>query len=325
MCHLYLQLRTCANICDIHSPGLPKVHEYFYYFKIIDIDRFKTVLKDFILPKILTSYQMVYDKPPSPRGNLNHPFRGLNVVFSSIGLKLFGLDPAEIGDPAFLRGQLADARSLGDAGHERGEAWSPDWDPEYKANIDGMFIITAYNNDNAESFVQDIEEAFTWAPRRSSIKKVVSVHCYPRPGENGMNDAFGWRGGGFSNPQVEGVTFFDEIQYTGTPVIPMGVIVMGREGDEDESRRPEWAKDGSLIATRKLNCLVPEFEAFLAAEGPRLFPNLSAQAAADKLGSRLMGRWKNGERSCTVSYCLSLLHRLGFRNINRDVAGQRCA
>ena len=185
----------------------------------------------------------------------------------------------------------ADAR----AGRGRGDAWSPDWDAEYKANIDGMFIITAYTKQNAEDFVQDIEEAFKWSDTRSSIKKVVSVHCHPRPGENAINDPFGWRGGGFSNPQVEGVTFFDEVQYTGTPVIPIGVIVMGREGDEDADRRPEWAKDGSLIATRKLNCLVPELDAYLAEEGPRLFPNLSPKAAADKLGARLMGRWKNGE------------------------------
>lgn len=276
-------------------PGLPKALEYFYYFQITNAARFKTAFKDFVLPKINTSSQLVNNKPPSPRDNPNHPFRGLNVAFSSLGLTLFGIDPSELGDDAFLRGQLADARSLGDAGAGRGDSWSPDWDPEFKANIHGLFIITAYNEPNAQSFIQELEAAFKWSPMRSSIKKILNFHCWPRPGANGMNDAFGWRGGGFSNPQVKGVTFMDEVQYTGTPVIPMGVIVIGREGDEDASKRPGWAKDGSLIATRKLNCLVPEFETYLAAEAPKLFPNLSRQAAIDKLGSRLMGRWKNGE------------------------------
>lgn len=216
------------------------------------------------------------------------------MAFSSLGLKLFDLDPAELGDAAFLRGQLADAKSLGDAGDGRGDAWSPDWDPEYKANIHGIFLITAYNEPTALDFIKRLEVAFTYAPRRSCIKKIVSLHGHPRPGDQAINDPFGWRGGGFTNPQVKGITFTDEVTYTGTPVIPMGVIVMGREGDEDKDARPEWAKDGSLIVTRKLNCLVPELDGYLASEGPRVFPNLNPQDAANRLGARLMGRWKNG-------------------------------
>jgi len=80
----------------------------------------------------------------------------------------------------------------------------------------------------------------------------------------------------------------------GLGLIPIGVLVIGREGDEDKDRRPEWAMDGSLIATRKLNCLVPEFEGYLLEQGQKIFPNLSSTDAAAKLGARLMGRWKNG-------------------------------
>ena len=313
-----------------YRPGLPKALEYFYYFKITDIDRFKAVFKSFILPKIVTSYQLVYNKPPSPRDNPNHPFRGLNVAFSSLGLTLFGIDPAQLGDDAFLRGQLADARSLGDAGAARGDGWSPDWDPEFKANIHGLFLITAYNEPNAQSFIQEIEDAFQWSPGRSSIKKILNFHGYPRPGAEGINDPFGWRGGGFTNPQVQGITFTDKVQYTGTPVIPIGVIVIGRDGDDDASTRPEWAKDGSLIATRKLNCLVPELDKYLASEGPRLFPNLSAQAAAAKLGARLMGRWKNGKLLLATAFVVTpfvIVSSQFFpsRNIRRHVTRQRRA
>ncbi|KAJ7467944.1 hypothetical protein FB451DRAFT_1257512 [Mycena latifolia] len=288
-----------VNLVNIQGdviPGLPKALEYFYYFKITDIKHFKRTLRSFALRKIVTSFDLIRYPPPPPQTNKDHPFVGFNIAFTSLGVQLFGLDPAEIGDSAFLRGQMADARSLGDPGTGRGEMWSPDWDAEFKTLIHGIFLITAYNEANALGFIQELEAAFTWAPKRSAIKKVVNFHGYPRPGEHGPNDPFGYRGGGMTNPQVKGLTFTDTrpMRYTGTPVVPIGVIVMGREGDEDKDRRPKWAVDGSLIATRKLNCLVPEFDKYCMREGVKLFPKLARNEAAAKLGARLMGRWKNG-------------------------------
>ena len=72
---------------------------------------------------------------------------------------------------------------------------------------------------------------------------------------------------------------------------------MGYEGDGDKDKRPAWAKDGSFMVTRKLNNLVPEFDEFLLLHGPRIFPDISPNDAALKLGSRLFGRWKNGTGS----------------------------
>lgn len=298
------------------SPGLPKALEYFYYFQITDIARFKQTFTTFAYSRIVTSERLVNNPPPPAQTNPNDPFLGFNVAFTSIGIARFGLDPAAIGDPAFVRGQQADAKSLGDPGVQRGSAWSPDWDAEYKANIDGIFLITAYNETNAQNFIKELEAAFQWAPTRSSIRKVVVLHGFPRPGKEGINDHFGYRGGGMTNPQVKGVTFTDEkpMRFTGTPVIPIGVLVMGREGDDDKDMRPEWAVDGSLIATRKLNNLVPEFDAYLLREGPKIFPGMDPQKAADKLGARLMGRWKNG-----TSYSLDCIHDDSFRNTGTAV------
>ncbi|KAJ6476929.1 hypothetical protein C8R45DRAFT_1216747 [Mycena sanguinolenta] len=284
-------LPNLENIQGDIIPGLPKALEYFYYFQITNVAHFRQAFASFALARIVTSSQVVLDPPPPPPVNPTHPFLGFNVAFSSQGIRLFGLDPAEIGDAPFLHGQKADSQSLGDPGCRFGEAWSPDWDLEFQSEIHGIFIITAYTEDNALRFIWELERAF-----RFGMKKIVNVHAHPRPGANVMNDPFGYRGGGISNPQVKGVTFTDArpMRFKGTVVIPIGVIVMGREGDEDGQRRPAWAVDGSLIATRKLNCLVPEFEAYCLREGMNVFPNLPPDQAATKLGARLMGRWKNG-------------------------------
>ncbi|KAJ6476928.1 hypothetical protein C8R45DRAFT_1077006 [Mycena sanguinolenta] len=269
------------NIQGDVIPGLPKALEYFYYFRITNVAHFRQAFDSFALSRIVTSSQLVTDPPPPPQTNPTHPFLGFNVAFSSHGIQLFGLDPAQIRDAAFLRGQKADSRSLGDSGCQYGEAWLPDWDAEFQSEIHGLFLITAYNECNAQHFIWDLERAFT-----SSIKKVLNFHGHPRPGDQGPNDPFGYRGDGMTNPQVKDVTFTEAqpMRYTGMAVIPIGVLVMGRDGDEDKHQRPAWAVDGSLIATRKINCLVPEFDAYCMRE----------DKAAAKLGAHLMGRWKNG-------------------------------
>ncbi|KAF8804925.1 Dyp-type peroxidase [Phlegmacium glaucopus] len=291
-----LNLLNIQGDVFVSRPGLPKALEYFYYFQIADIAKFKEIFRSFALPKIVTSSQLVENPPPPAPDNPNHPFIGFNVGFTSSGLRLFGLDPTIIGDKAFTQGQLVDSQNLGDLGVSEQQSWSPDWDPEYKVDIHGIFLITAFNKPNAQRFIQELERAFTFKYKRSAIKMVANLHGYPRPGAQAMNDPLGFRGGGLSNPQVKDVTFSDlrPMKFKGTAVVPMGVFVMGREGDEDKDRRPAWAVDGSLIATRKLNCLVPEFDEFCMLEGSRVLQNLEPEQAAEKYAARLMGRWKNG-------------------------------
>ncbi|KAF8228447.1 Dyp-type peroxidase [Tricholoma matsutake] len=279
------------NIQGDILPALPKALEYFYYFEISNVPKFRETFGKFILPKITTSEEVV-NRPPPPPPNPEVKFLGVNVGFSYLGLQLFSLNDSLL-DDSFEKGQQQDAKSLGDAGTQRGEFWTPNWDPEYKVDIHGIFLITAYNDNVASKFVDDMEAAFALPNRRSSIKKVVLLKGAPRPGADARNDHFGYRGG-FGNPQVKGVTYKTEMKYPGAAVIPIGVIVMGYDGDEDKDRRPVWAKDGSFMVTRKLGNLVPEFDEFLLEHGPKSFPDLPLQKAADKLGARLFGRWKNG-------------------------------
>lgn len=75
------------------------------------------------------------------------------------------------------------------------------------------------------------------------------------------------------------------------PVQP-GVILLGRDGDEQQAERPGWAKDGSFLAFRFLQQLVPEFDRFLELNAPRV--NDPAVNTAELLGARFTGRWKSG-------------------------------
>lgn len=69
------------------------------------------------------------------------------------------------------------------------------------------------------------------------------------------------------------------------------VILIGRNGDS-VTERPSWALDGSFLAFRYLQQLVPEFNQFLKLNAPHVDdPSINT---AELLGARLTGRWKSG-------------------------------
>jgi deferrochelatase/peroxidase EfeB len=217
------------------------------------------------------------------------------VGFTSIALKLFGLHES-LQDEAFEKGQLRDAKDLGDSGTERAGIFYPDWDVEFKADIHGIFQITAHDDDIAKIFIDELEDSFRRDLRRSSIKKILLFRAAFRPQPHTLNEHFGFRDG-ISKPEVDGVTFFPgkPMRFPGSPIVGLGLLVMGFEGDEDKASRPQWAVGGSFLVFRKLKSLVPEYNDFALREGMKLFPNLSPEKASDRFGARLFGRWKSGE------------------------------
>ena len=87
-----------------------------------------------------------------------------------------------------------------------------------------------------------------------------------------------------------------------------GVIIMGYKGDPvldnpNGQQRPPWTKDGSLMAFRKLQQDVPEFDTYLRKLGPtwrdRVYdpdsvqPPLSNEEGAELAGAQIVGRWKS--------------------------------
>ncbi|KAG6834156.1 hypothetical protein H0H93_011508 [Arthromyces matolae] len=274
-----------GNIQGDILPGLPKTVEYFYYFSITD--DFGEIFKRAVFPKITSALKLV-SQPTA------QDFLGVNVGFTAWFLETVLQLPEALQDKAFYAGQRADSQFLGDAGAIKNNRWWPSsWDKPFNlGNFDGVFIITAFNESVADKFVYDLERAFS-----TNIVRNLLLKGTRRPGGEGQNDHFGYRGG-ISNPEVRGVTFDTQSQsdprYPGSPIIPMGVVVMGYDGDSDKDTRPVWAKDSTFMVTRKLDVFVPEFEAFLLQRGPKYFPSLPPDAAADKLGSRFFGRWKDG-------------------------------
>jgi len=93
---------------------------------------------------------------------------------------------------------------------------------------------------------------------------------------------------GISQPAVEG--YFTD-PYPGQLRVPPGIILVGEPGDTISSR-PAWAKDGSFLAFRELQQLVPEFDAFLEEKAVDV-PGLTRQESIDLLGARMFGRWKS--------------------------------
>lgn len=92
---------------------------------------------------------------------------------------------------------------------------------------------------------------------------------------------------GVSQPAVAG---FNVNPLPGQLTVNAGVILVGEPGDPVP--RPAWAKDGSFLAFRQLQQLVPEFDTFLFNNAPPV-PGFTQQDSADLLGARMIGRWKS--------------------------------
>lgn len=102
---------------------------------------------------------------------------------------------------------------------------------------------------------------------------------------------------GISQPAIAGVEIAPQ---PGQVQIPGGIVLLRREGDNDDSKapiaRPSWAVDGSFLCFRKLAQLVPEFDEFLTQNAlPSNDPSLPADHGKQLLGARLVGRWKSGK------------------------------
>ena len=128
--------------------------ENFIFFNIID-DNFTKKLAE-IIPHITTSSTVIEklkevdnvrrqygDRPKERRRQHYVKLEQVNIAFSPAGLTALSIDPSGVGDNLYTQGQLKDAvLGLGDHPDNSG-APIPDWEPEFKSTLHGVFIIAS--------------------------------------------------------------------------------------------------------------------------------------------------------------------------------------
>ena len=85
------------------------------------------------------------------------------------------LDPADLKDDGFTAGQLADAKGLGDEMNGNG---TPEWNPQWKQNIDGVLSVAGSSPQSVEKLVHQAR-----AILGSSIKDIIALDGHVRPGK----------------------------------------------------------------------------------------------------------------------------------------------
>ncbi|PPR04666.1 hypothetical protein CVT24_011883 [Panaeolus cyanescens] len=286
---------------DILS-GLPKKTEFYYFFNITDGPEFRKDLCD-LVPLITTVDQVLKDRKRIDDHKKQKlpglvPLTGVNISFSHLGfvkLKInddtLSANPASRTD-AFTVGQKKDAvTTLGDPARPDGQ---PDWDDSFLKNeIHGLFIISGESIESIEKKKREVNKIFGVGSEKASIKEIKTIKGDVRPGDLHAHEHFGFLDG-ISNPVIKG---FDKDVNPGPPVVDPGVIVTGHTGDEAKDRRQDWAKDGSFLAFRWLDQLVPEFDKYLVDNALKEDGNgqtLTPEQGAELLGARMVGRWKSG-------------------------------
>lgn len=278
--------------------GLQKHAELFLFFRIADAAGFKMLLRQHIAGR-LTSTRRVLDRErvavrerlQGPR--VTHPWESLNLAFTKDGIdRLLGPGRALL-DSAFERG--ADDPQTTAALNDPPVA---SWLPAFRSGrIDGVFLLAGPHR----RFVDT--QAGHLLARLSGIVAVVYAEMgHVRPGSERGHEHFGFLDG-ISQPAVRGLTQSSRRHHGSDQVLPGQDLVWPGEfvygypmQDADAADRPGpiaappavWARNGSFMVVRRLEQLVPEFRALVAAEAKRLgmYPAL--------LGSRMVGRWQSG-------------------------------
>ncbi|KZV89881.1 Dyp-type peroxidase [Exidia glandulosa HHB12029] len=246
--------------------GMKKHEQQFLFFSINNPKSFKLKLRTLVAPFITSAKQLMNVK--------TQPIVALNLAFSQTGLTTLNVTD-DLGDAVFTKGQFADATNLGDPGTDN-------WKPAFKGtSVHGVFLMAS----DSKALI-DVMELFLVGIFLKDITVQHTLLGNVRPGSEAGHEMFGWLDG-IAQPSIPAF----QAPFPGQQVVDPGVILVGETGDP--VTRPAWAKDGSFLAFRQLQQLVPEFHGFLNASAPAV-PGLTQPQSADLLGARMVGRWKSG-------------------------------
>ncbi|KAH7099472.1 dye-decolorizing peroxidase precursor, partial [Auriculariales sp. MPI-PUGE-AT-0066] len=258
------------NLTDIQFDivvGQQKIKQLFYFFTIQNATDFKTKLKDNVAPIVTSALQML--------STSTQPIVAVNIAFSQTGLTALDVTD-DVGSQEFTAGQFQSATELGDD--------PATWKPELAGtSVHGVFLLASDTEDRINTQVAALE-----ATLGTSIAKVHSLLGASRPEPNVGHEMFGFLDG-ISQPAIIG--FQDPSP--GQAATPPGVIVIGKDGDDQAASRPDWTIGGSFLVFRQLDQMVPEFNKFLLDKAPTS-TDLTVEQRTETFGARLVGRWKSG-------------------------------
>ncbi|KAF8151771.1 peroxidase TAP [Crassisporium funariophilum] len=288
---------------DILS-GLPKKTQYYIFFDILDVTKFRSDLRK-LVPIVKTVAQVLKDRKDIEDHKKQKlpgliPLVGVNISFSHLGFVKLGIDDSTLAvagdtDP-FKVGQKQDAiANLGDP--KKSDGTTPDWDDSFLQDLHGVILISGESHATIEKKKLEVEAIFDVKTPKASIKEVIAIRGDVRPGDQDGHEHFGFLDG-ISNPVVNG---FDTVINPGPKTVDPGVVVTGHTGDNDRSGNPvtraDWAVDGSFLAFRYLFQQVPEFDDYLKTHPLTKDGNgkdLTPEEGSELLGARIVGRWKSG-------------------------------
>lgn len=266
---------------------MKKDKELFFFFGISDAAAFKSHLRTDIHPLITTTTQILSVS--------TQPLTAVNIAFSGSGLTALGVDPVPLNQDVFVTGQFEDATVLGDPGTDN-------WIPGFKGTqVHGMFILASDTIDNINDELENIVNILG-----DSITEIYRLQGAARPGAEAGHERTSCIF--FHTIRIVSSVFFDGLDFgfmdgisqpaingfTTSPLpgqLPMDAGHFLLLEQSDGLTRPAWSKDGSFLAFRQLQQLVPEFNQFLVDKSlnvPGLTPDL--------LGARMVGRWKSVSR-----------------------------
>ncbi|KIJ40008.1 hypothetical protein M422DRAFT_780853 [Sphaerobolus stellatus SS14] len=262
---------TPLNLDNIQGDilvGQKKNKELFFFFSINDATTFKSKLQSDISALITSTNQLLSVS--------TQPLTAVNIAFSKTGLDTLGITD-DLGDVLFNAGQEATANVMGDDLNN--------WLPVFlNQTIHGLFILFSDTEASIDSELANIQSILG-----TSITELYRLAGAARPGSEAGHEHFGFLDG-IAQPALDG---FDTTVLPGQFLIPPGIIIVGADGDLFPDSRPDWAKDGSFLAFRQLQQLVPEFNQFLT-DNPLPVPGLTPAQGSELLGARMIGRWKSG-------------------------------
>ena len=167
--HHLLELLARLTIF-FHRPALPKALEYF---RIKDPPYFRKVFKEFILSKITTANELVNWPPPRVKPANPKRLSTLSLVstpgFPTSQWSFSGSTLAMRRRSGVNNKTPSSSVTLVPNGKHYGP---PGWEGVFKEVIHGIFLIVAYSEKVATTFVQEFKNKLLLTPNRSCIQKL---------------------------------------------------------------------------------------------------------------------------------------------------------